>query len=162
MSRAFVKEYDGSRPEIVPEHPVSAAPNLVTARGLRLIDARIAELEAAIADGPDEVHLARHRRDLRYWNTRHATARLTEPDAERHAVQFGSRVTYMTEQGEEHRIKLTGEDEANPTEGCVAYTAPIARALMGLTVGDTAILTLRGTPNEIEVLAVDADPPEGC
>jgi hypothetical protein len=49
MSRAFVKEDDGSRPEALPELPVSAAPNLVTARGLRLIEARIAELEAALA-----------------------------------------------------------------------------------------------------------------
>ena len=54
MSRAFVKEDDGSRPEALPELPVSAAPNLVTARGLRLIEARIAELEAALAAGPDE------------------------------------------------------------------------------------------------------------
>ena len=38
MSRAFVKEDDGSRPEALPELPVSAAPNLVTARGLRLIE----------------------------------------------------------------------------------------------------------------------------
>ena len=49
MSRAFVKEDDGSRPEALPEIPVSTAPNLVTARGLRLIEARIAELEAALA-----------------------------------------------------------------------------------------------------------------
>ena len=31
MSRAFVKEDDGSRPEAVPEINVSSAPNLVTA-----------------------------------------------------------------------------------------------------------------------------------
>ncbi len=162
MSRAFVKEDDGSRPEILPEHPISAAPNLVTARGLRLIDARIAELRAQIAAGPDEVHLARHRRDLRYWDARHATARLTHPDTTLDTVQFASRVTYATEDGTEHTIKLTGEDEANPTDGCVAYTAPVARALMGLGVGDTAVVTLRGEPNEIEVIAIDLTPDEGC
>ena len=48
MSRAFVKEDDGSRPEVLPELPVSPLPNLVTARGLRLIEARIAELETAL------------------------------------------------------------------------------------------------------------------
>ena len=42
MSRAFVREDDGS-PEVLPEIPVSSAPNLVTARGLRLIEAKIAD-----------------------------------------------------------------------------------------------------------------------
>ena len=79
MSRAFVREDDGSRPEALPELPVSAAPNLVTARGLRLIEARIAAIEAELDAGPDEAQTARLRRDLRYWSLRHATARLTSP-----------------------------------------------------------------------------------
>jgi len=162
MSRAFVKEDDGSRPEVLIEHPVSAAPNLVTARGLRLISERIAELDAQIAANPDEVHLARHRRDLRYWNQRHATAKVTQPDTDNRVVQFGSKVTYATEEGDEHTIKLTGEDEANPRDGCVSYIAPVARALMGLAVGDTATVVLRGAPNEIEVIALNTDPDPGC
>ena len=103
MSRAFVKEDDGSQPEVLPELPVSSAPNLVTARGLQLIEARIADLEAAL-DGADPLQARRLRRDLRYWQLRHATARPTAPDPADPSVQFGSRVTYRTEAGETRTV----------------------------------------------------------
>jgi transcription elongation GreA/GreB family factor len=159
VSRAFVKEEDGSRPEVLPELPVSNLPNLVTARGLRLIAARVAEIEAALAAGPDEEHTARLRRDLRYWSLRHATARLTAPDPADPAVQFGSRVRYRTPTGDERTVILTGEDEADPATGRIGYAAPVARALTGATAGSAVTLELRGQPVELEVLAVDV--PEG-
>jgi transcription elongation GreA/GreB family factor len=155
MSRAFVKEDDGSRPETLPELPVSAAPNLVTARGLRLMEARIAALEAEIAAAPGPEEAARPRRDLRYWALRHATARLTAPDPADPAVQFGSRVTYRQEDGTSRTVVLTGEDEADPPAGRLAWTAPVARALTGAVAGSSVTLTLRGQPVELEILAVD-------
>ncbi|MFO1207779.1 MAG: GreA/GreB family elongation factor [Amaricoccus sp.] len=160
MSRAFVKEDDGSRPEVLPELPVSSLPNLVTARGLRLIGERIAAIEAALAAGPDEAHVARLRRDLRYWTVRHATARLTQPDPADPGVQFGSRVSYRGEDGDARTVILTGEDEADPASGRIAYAAPIARALTGATAGAWVTLQLRGKPVELEVLAVDIPPDE--
>jgi transcription elongation GreA/GreB family factor len=159
MSRAFVKEDDGSRPEAVPEINVSSAPNLVTARGLRLIEARIAELDQALAEAPDEA-AARIRRDLRYWQLRHATARLTAPDPDDPAVQFGSRVTYRSEDGETRTVIVTGEDEADPAAGRLPYPAPVARALTGAVAGQSVTVTLRGQPVELEVLAVDVPPDE--
>ncbi len=155
MSRAFVKEDDGSRPEVLPEIPVSQAPNLVTPRGLRQIESKIAEAEAALATAPDDEHVARIRRDLRYWNLRHATARLTTPDPADPAAQFGNRVVYRTEDGETRTVILTGEDEADPASGRIAYTAPVARALIGIAPGGTATVVLRGSPVDLEVLAVD-------
>lgn len=155
MSRAFVREDDGTRPETLPEHPVSAAPNLVTARGMRAIEAKIAELTEALGATSDETQTARLRRDLRYWNLRHATARLTHPDPSDPSAQFGARVTYRAEDGTERRVTLTGEDEADPAEGRIAYTAPIARALIGARAGGMATVTLRGEPVELEILAVD-------
>lgn len=153
MSRAFVKEDDGSGPEILPELPVSSAPNLVTARGLRLIEERLAGLDAALAAAGDD-QAPRLRRDLRYWRLRHATARLTAPDPSDPAVQFGSRVTYAAEDGEERTVTITGEDEADPAAGTIAYVAPVARALLGATAGSTVTVTLRGAPVDLEVLRV--------
>lgn len=153
MSRAFVKEDDGSGPEVLPELPVSSAPNLVTARGLRLIEERIAALEAGLADA-DEAQTARLRRDLRYWQLRHATARVTAPDPADPSVQFGSRVTYRTEDGEIRTVTITGEDEADPATGTIAYVAPVARALAGAEAGGAVTVTLRGAPVELEVLTV--------
>ena len=154
MSRAFVKEDDGAR-ETLPELPVSSAPNLVTPRGLRLIEARIAGIDAELARPPDEEHVARLRRDLRYWTLRHATARLTTPDPADPSAQFGSRVTYRTEDGVTRTVAITGEDEADPAAGRLAYTAPVARALTGALPGTSVTLTLRGKPVELEVLAVE-------
>ena len=158
MSRAFVKEDDGSRPEALPELPVSAAPNLVTARGLRMIEARIAALDTALAADPDPEQAARLKRDLRYWALRHATARLTAPDPADPSVQFGSRVTYRHEDGSTRTVTLTGEDEADPAAGRIAWTAPVARALTGATAGGSVTVTLRGQPVELEILAVDLPP----
>lgn len=158
MSRAFVREDDGSRPEPLPELPVSSLPNLVTARGLGLIEAEIARLEAALAAGPDEEAVARHRRDLRYWQVRHATARLTAPDPADPAVQFGSRVTYRTEEGAARTVTIVGEDEADPAAGTIAYAAPVARALDGAVAGSVVTVTLRGRPVELEVVGVENAP----
>lgn len=152
------REEDGSLPEVLPEIPVSNLPNLVTARGLRLIADRVAELEAALAAGPDEVHAARLERDLRYWSLRHATARLTAPDPTDPSVQFGSRVTYRSSDGETRTVVLTGEDEADPATGRIAYAAPVARALTGGTAGSSATLTLPGRSVELEILSVEVPP----
>ena len=69
MSRAFVKESDQDT-DPLPERPISEHPNLVTARGQSLIEARVRELEAertiARAAG-DASTLARVARDLRYF-----------------------------------------------------------------------------------------------
>ena len=134
---------------------MSTAPNLVTARGLRLIEARIAEAEAGLAAQPDEAQTARLRRDLRYWQLRHATARLTAPDPSDPAVQFGSRVTYRNEEGETRTVTLTGEDEADPGAGRIAWAAPIAQALTGAVAGSSVELLRPGGAVELEVLAVD-------
>ncbi|WP_297970689.1 GreA/GreB family elongation factor, partial [uncultured Amaricoccus sp.] len=122
---------------------------------------RVRELEAALAAEPDEALTARLRRDQRYWSLRRATARLTQPDPADPAVQFGSRVTYRSEDGAERSIVITGEDEADPPAGRIPWPAPVARALLGATTGQTVTLTLRGAPVELEVLAVDipADEP---
>jgi transcription elongation GreA/GreB family factor len=158
VSRAFVREDDGSRPEALPELPVSAAPNLVTVRGLREIERRIAEIDAELQAEPEEERTARLRRDLRYWALRHATARLTAPDPADASVQFGSRVTWRGEDGKIRTVTITGEDEADPGTGRIAYTAPVARALTGAEPGDWVTLQLRGEPVEIEVVAVEIPP----
>lgn len=158
MSRAFVREDDGSRPEALPELPVSASPNLVTRRGLELIQARVAGLEAELAAGPDEARQARLRRDLRYWAARRATARVTAPDPADPAAQFGSRVTWQGEDGDTRTARIVGEDEADPAAGTIPFVAPVARALIGAVPGDVVALTLRGRPSEIEVLGVENAP----
>ena len=53
-------------------------------------------------------------------------------------VAFGSTVTFEREDGRTQRFRITGEDEADPACGSVSYVSPLAAALLGKTVGDTA------------------------
>jgi transcription elongation factor GreB len=60
-------------------------------------------------------------------------------------VSFGAMVTVRTATGEERRLTIVGVDEASIPQGRVAFTAPIARALLGHQVGDEVRLeTARG------------------
>ncbi|MFI5077398.1 MAG: GreA/GreB family elongation factor, partial [Vicinamibacteria bacterium] len=57
--------------------------------------------------------------------------------------------------GEERRLEIVGIDEADAANGRMAFTAPIARAILGREVGDTiAIDTPRGQ-DRLEVVSID-------
>ena len=153
MSRAFVKEDDQALPEPAIERPVSTAPNRVTARGARLIDEEIERLEAALAAEPGEEEEGSLRRDLRYWTTRRASAQLVEPVEAPEAVAFGTRVT-IRRGGEVQKVEIVGEDEADPAEGRIAWTSPLARALEEAEPGETVELEAGGRAEAIEVIGV--------
>jgi transcription elongation GreA/GreB family factor len=155
MSRAFVREDDQVQPEAPPELKVSNLPNWVTPQGLRMIDAKLDALEAALAAGPGEAEEAWIRRDLRYWTHQRAGAQLAPVlpvDAE--VVAFGARVTIARGDGPEETIDIVGEDEADPAAHMVSWASPLARALMGAEVGDVVELGDRTPPVEIKVLAI--------
>lgn len=155
MSRAFVKEIDDAPPPPPLERPVSAAPNLVTPRGLALIEEEIAGLESHIADAEREEDAAPLRRDLRYWVARRVSAQLVEPSAKPKFAAFGTRVT-IRRGVHVSDVSIVGEDEADPAAGRIAWTAPLARALEGAERGDVIELAAGGRIEEIAVLRVAA------
>ena len=156
MSSAFVNEETAALKNLpgLPDRTVSAARNLVTARGLALLDAALARhrdaLTAATVAGDSEA-IAREERELRYWSARRATAELSEPDADPETVVFGVAVAVRFDDDRESRYRIVGEDEADPEAGLLAWTSPVARALLGATIGDSRRLP-RG---EVEVVAID-------
>lgn len=152
MSVAFRRESDDEHLEPKFELPIPPGPNLVTARGLALIGARVAALEAQLAGLSDETEIKQVKRDLRYWRTRQATAQLMPPP-EGDVVAFGSTVTF-TLGGKERTITLVGDDEADPAAGLLSFTAPLSRTLMEAEVGDE--IDFGGKPGAIVVLAVNA------
>lgn len=157
MSRAFVKESDGDDPGALPERRISEHMNLVTARGLRLIEERAARLEAAYAAAraeDDRAAIAHLSRDLRYWAARLASAQVVPSSPEPETVVFGVRVTIEDARGERRTYRLVGEDEADPAAGRICWFAPLARALAGRRVGE--IVT--GPRGELEILEIDAAP----
>lgn len=155
MSRAFVKEQDGEDAvEDLPERPVSLHPNAVTPRGLSLIDQEIERLRKDLAHAQHEADrsgIARASRDLRYWTQRRSTAQLVPIPPHPREVAFGTIVKIERADGRKQSFTIVGEDEANLEQGLIAYTTPLARALIGASVGDT--VTVPGGEAEIVGLA---------
>lgn len=152
MSVAFRRESDEEHKEPRFELPIPVGPNLVTAAGLKQAEARVAALKAAVAAEQGAERLAELERELRYWTTRLATAELAPPPSEGEAA-FGSRVTFRLN-GETRVIAIVGDDEAEPAKGRIAFSAPLARALIGAGPGDYS--DFAGKADAIEILAVAA------
>jgi transcription elongation GreA/GreB family factor len=152
MSVAFRRESDEEHLEPKFELPIPLGPNLVTARGLGLLEAKVAELEAALPALTDEAERKKHLRDLRYWRTRLATAELIEARSGG-VIGFGCRVDLLLN-GKPRTIELVGHDEADPAAGKLAFTAPLARALMGAEVGE--VVDFGGKEGAIEVVGISS------
>jgi transcription elongation GreA/GreB family factor len=155
MSRAFVKEDDAGTP--LPDRPISPHRNLVTRRGLRLIEEELAryqrDLARAHADADREA-AGRASRELRYWSARRASAEVAEPDPDAASVVFGTAVTLLRDDDTELTLRIVGEDEADPAAGRIAWTTPVARAILGSRPGDVRELPT-GT---VEILSIDPAP----
>jgi transcription elongation GreA/GreB family factor len=159
LSVAFRRDSDEEHKEPRFELPIPVGPNLVTANGLAQIEARVAALEALVAGEADEARLEPAKRELRYWRTRLATARLAPPPTG-DEVAFGSRVTFRHD-GALRSIAIVGDDEADPAAGRISFSAPLARALIGAGAGD--LVDFAGKPEALEVVEVApiADPEPG-
>ncbi|MFM6950572.1 MAG: GreA/GreB family elongation factor [Novosphingobium sp.] len=158
MSVAFRRDGDEEHLEPKFEIPIPPGPNLVTARGLALIEAQVAALTAnlsALTDrGDEDPELKSAKRDLRYWQTRQITAELM-PVPHGDTVAFGTKVTFRMN-GAERSLQIVGDDEADPANGLIAFSAPLARALIGAEVGE--LLEFAGKEDAIEILAISPLP----
>jgi transcription elongation GreA/GreB family factor len=157
MSRAFTREEDNEAIADIGERPVSPHRNLVTERGLAMIEAELEALRKELAKAErqeDRERIAAASRDLRYWTARRENAELSVPEPDSPVVRFGMGVTLEGEDGGKVHWKIVGEDEADPGKGSISHVSPMAQALFGKAVGD--IVTVNG--REWEVAALDARP----
>ena len=157
MSRAFVKETD-EVPDL-PDRPLSPHPNFVTRRGLALIDAELERHRAALANAiiaEDRAAIAAASREIRYWSARRASVEPQPPPPDTEAVHFGSRVTIERDApsggaARKQTFTIVGEDEADPASGTLSYVSPLARALLGKSVGDT----VKAGQGEAEIVRIE-------
>ena len=139
MSRAFVSEdASAAAASLLPERPISPGPNPVTARGLAVMEAEIERLRAlheqSAADAPERASLAR---DLRYWRARRASAAVVAPGVGApEEVAFGGQVSLRRAGAPDVTYRIVGEDEADPSQGLLSWTSPLAEALLGGRVGE--------------------------
>jgi len=160
MSRAFVKEDAPDVPVVVPPRPALPAgvPNYVTPDGLAALRAERARLEAERTALQDAAETARQREvltgRLRDLVARIAGARVVDPTTQdRDDVRFGATVT-VRRGGVEQTLQVVGVDEAAQRDDAVAFTSPIARAVLGKRTGDVATLQTPRGDEPLEVVAV--------
>ena len=141
MSRAFTKEIDDAPGERIRRLGVPVPDlNFVTPAGYAAARAELDELTRTGGD-PDRI------REL----TEHlATAQVLEP-SDRDQVGIGATVTVEDEDGTRTSYRIVGAIEADPKKGALGWQSPIAQALWGARVGDTAVFP-RG--DEVEVVAI--------
>jgi transcription elongation GreA/GreB family factor len=162
MSRAFVKEDDtGATGEIL-DLPQSEHPNYITPRGLALLRERLAaaqEKRQALletAGGVErELPLAHAEREVRYLETRIERAIPIDPARQKpEEVAFGATVRVADPQGEEREFTIVGEDELDAEHGRVSWVSPLAKALLGASVGDVILWRRPAGDVELEILAI--------
>lgn len=159
MSVAFTKEdsAETASETLLPDRPISDAPNLVTPEGLAALEqqrdaARAAYDAAMLIEDVNERRrqAANPLRDLRYFAERVRTAQLVPASETPGEVAFGSTVTFERDDGRRQSYRIVGEDQADPKAGTISYVSPIARALIGKTVGEVVSVGAM----ELEVVAV--------
>lgn len=141
MSKAFTRESDDA-PEPPPARRGIAVPepNYLTPAGARAVRAELAACrdEARIHELTD--HLA--------------TAQIVEPPEDRSVASLGARVTIEDAGGKRTQYQIVGAIEADPKRGRLFWQSPLAGALYGTRVGDSAVLPRGG---DVEIVAIDYD-----
>jgi transcription elongation factor GreB len=180
MSRAFVAESDSQYPdEEVPEIKIPLPPgaaNYMTPPGAEALRAELAALRgrerpqatgavtrlAASGAFSDRDELAGRRRRLReidrrieYLSRMLSRLEVVDPAAqEGERVLFGARVTVEREDGSRQEYRIVGVDEADPARGEVSWISPLAKALLGRSPGQAAVLRLPAGEQKLRILAV--------
>lgn len=159
MSVAFTKEdsAETASETMLPERPVPEGPNLVTPEGLRALERQLEDARAAYETALriEDVNERRRQaanpfRDVRYFAERLRTAQVVAGPTAPDVVGFGTTVTFERADGRVQTFRIVGEDEADPKAGTVSFASPVARALIGKSVGDTAMVA----GGEVEVVEV--------
>ena len=70
-------------------------------------------------------------------------------------VIFGVTVTLVDEDGKSLRYRIVGEDEADLKDGKISVMSPIARAVVGKSVGDVGVVKTPNGLTEYEIDGVD-------
>lgn len=160
MSRGFVKEDDQEETPIIP--PRAALPdgvtNYVTKHGLTQLKEELSTLDHKIST-LDETDERERRRALAVLNgkrnlllERIQSARLLDHIKDEGEIRFGAIVTYtIAGMSKPITIQIVGVDEASVKDKKIAFTAPIARALIGKKVDETTTFQLGNEQKKLTI-----------
>ena len=141
------REIDGRKPESPRSRRVLAEDR---DRDVRLLQIDLRDRRRLSHQRPRFVRVARGGA----LEQRIATAEVVRsPDSLELRVRFGATVTVSGADGE-RRYEIVGVDEADPARGKLAFTSPLARALLGRAEGDTVSLRTPRGLEEVEISGV--------
>lgn len=164
MSRGFVKEDDQEEAPFIP--PRAALPpgttNYVTPRGHELLLKEKAGLEAERSGLKSENETERRRGQavidgkLQLLKERLASARKIDPVNQiPDEVRFGAWVSLKNlETNKQQEFQIVGVDEADVKKKKIAFVAPIAKAVTGKKVGETANFKLGVEIRKLKILKI--------
>ena len=69
-------------------------------------------------------------------------------------VRFGATVELADEDDNRRTLTIVGDDEADASAGRIGWSAPLARALIGATIGDERIVRLPSGEKSYEVIGI--------
>jgi transcription elongation factor GreB len=95
-------------------------------------------------------------RELAFLSKRMKAVRVVDPTSQTDMARawFGATVTIADEDDNHRTLTLVGDDEQDAGAGRIGWSAPIARALRGATVGDLRTVRLPAGEKEWEVVSI--------
>jgi len=154
---------------------VSDAAKMITAEGLAELQAELAALEGeGRREIAERIKTAREWGDLKenseYHDAKNDQAHLetkiarlrerinaavvVEAASGDGAVAFGSSVRVRDQEGREQTWTIVSSHDASPAEGKLSAESPVAVALLGRSVGETASVALPKGRRELTILSV--------
>ncbi|WP_296619913.1 GreA/GreB family elongation factor [Marivirga sp.] len=164
MSRAFVKEEDQEEAPFIPARaPIPDGElNYVTPAGKQaLLDEK-----SALEKDKSEVKLVEKEQDrrrnmatvngkLKLLEERINSSRIIDPQEQpQDEVRFGARVKFKMNDRVQ-TFQIVGVDEADVKKEKIAFTSPIAKALIGKKKGETSDFQLGKEKRKIEVVEIE-------
>lgn len=95
-------------------------------------------------------------RRLRYLQKKMDAAQVVDPktiDSEK--VVFGAKVTIEDENGEVVTYQIVGEDESDAPKRKISWKSPVAKALLGKSVGDEVTIRRPAGELSVEILEIN-------
>lgn len=165
MSRAFVDEDRHEEPKFVP--PRAPLPegltNYVTKNGLQ-------ELEEELRDWEQKLELLsqkdkderEERLEFNFINDSMSLLKerivsavvVPVENQPKDEVRFAAKVTLKIEKVAKQTLQIVGVDEADVKKKKIAFTSPLARAIIGKKEDETATLLLGGESRSIKILEI--------
>ncbi|MBD2703494.1 GreA/GreB family elongation factor [Spirosoma sp. BT702] len=168
MSSAFLKNETADAPVVIPARaPLPpGTPNYVTPHGLVLLRSELTDLETKRAHlQATEVDDENERSRRLAWlngsianlNQRISSARVVDAQ-EQDRIRFGATVGLRIQTGKlagtERQFTIVGVDQANATQGLIAFTAPLAKTLQGKRIGETVMVPSLQGKEQMEVISI--------